>query len=265
MITTNGRIQLMKLVSNKVYKFADLFAVGVSNVTLPNTATQMDFGWATCPIIDSYVDTQLSQVVFHGTLPENLVGDIGEIGLVSQSEEFIRNGLPNSIVYNFEPTELWFSDTSYEITNLGSIGANNYKLSNVVVGNYLAKVISNVNVSRYDTAKLRVNATAVGSIRMLMKNDETNYAYKDFAVTAGANTLSSTIASFTKVGSFNPNEIFEIRFVVNSVTNSTNTLELDALSLFSAANGGLVARSPLAVVQYKRQGSTMELEYAVAL
>ncbi|QLF83318.1 minor tail protein [Rhodococcus phage NiceHouse] len=264
MITHNGQSQLLKLVSGKVYRFADLFAVGASGVALPASATQMDFGWATCAITDSYVDEVLQQVVFHGTLPAEFAGNISEIGLVSQSDEFIRTGLPNALVYAFEPKELWFSNREYDITNLGSVGENNYKLATVAVDDYLAKVVSNVNISRYDTAKIRVKASKVSTIRLTLKNDELNYAYKDFTLAIGDNTLAATISTFTKVGSFNPNEIFEIRFTVQA-TAASNDIEFDALNLSSSANGGLVARSPLAVTQYKRTGATMELEYAVAL
>lgn len=265
MITTNGHTQLLKLVSGKAYKFADLFAVGASGIALPSSATNLDFGWATCAVTDSYVDEAMNQVVFHGTLPADLAGNIAEIGLVSQSDEFIRTGLPNALVFAFEPKELWFSDTNYDITNTGSIGANNYKLTDAVVGNYLAKTTSNINISRYDTAKFKINSSGTGSVRLILKNDELNYAYKDFTLAAGDNILNANISTFTKVGSFNPTEIFEIRFEVKAVQSSTNTIEFDAMNLSSSANGGLVARSPLAVTQFKRTGATMELEYAVAL
>lgn len=265
MITSNGYSQQLKLISGKVYKFANLFAVGASGIALPSTATALDFAWASVAITDSYVDEALKQVVFHGTLGSDLAGNISEIGLVSQSDEFVRSGLPNVLVYGFEPTESWFSNIDYEITTNSSIGPNNYKLNNVVADNYLAKIVSNISIARYDTVKMKLISNNVTGVRVILKNDELRYAYKDFTLTNGSNTLSSTVSSFVNVGAFNPNEIFEIRIVVRTTSNATNNIEFDALNLSSQANGGLVARSTLSVVQYKRQGSTMELEMAVAL
>ena len=265
MITANGQKQLLKLVSGKTDRFADLFAVGISSAALPTTATNLDFGWATCPVTDSYVDEQLNQVVFHGTLPQNVVGQIRELGLVAQTDDFIANGLPNSLSYTFEPNELWFSDMDYEITNTGAVGTNNYRLNNAAADSYLARIVSRVDVNRYNRMKIILNTTAITKIKVLLKNDEQNYAHKDFTLANGENILESDIASFTKVGAFNPNEIFEIRFQILTRSSATNNIEFDSMIMYSLENGGLVARSTLSVVQYKRAGASMELEYAVAL
>lgn len=263
MITSNGDAQFLNLLTGKATRFADMFAVGVSDEIGSKSDTQLKFGWATCPISDSYVDLDNNQVVFHGTLPADLAGDIWEIGLISQSSDFINTGLPNALVYNFEPTELWVSDLEYEITNTSSVGTNNYKLNDVVAGNYLAKIVSNVNISRYDTIKLRLTASHTASLKIIMKNDELNYAHGTQALTAGLNSITVPVSSLTKVGSFNPNQIFEIRFEVVSVGNATNSIEFDAMSLTSNINGGLVARDVRSEVMYKRLGATMEIEYAV--
>lgn len=264
MITAKGQEQLLKIIGNRAFRFADQFVVGASNVALPDTATQLDFAWATCPITDSYVDTELRQVVFHGTLPALVSGDVAEIGLVSVSDEFVRTGLPNAMVYSFEPSELWFSSDSFEVTSFGSIGSNNYKLENVAAGSFLAKAASSINVSRYDTLKIKLESDGVTSVRIYLKNDELRYAHKDITLSPGGQTVTESVNAFVKTPSFDNKDINEIRIEVLSA-NATNSIEFDAMSLFSTENGGLMARTALSVVQYKRNGSTMELEYAVAL
>ncbi|ASZ74899.1 tail protein [Rhodococcus phage Trina] len=265
MITTNGQNQLLNIVAGKSYKFADLFVVGASSAVLPVSATALDFPWATTPVLDAFVDTQNQQVLYHGTLPANIAGDINEIGLISLNSEFISTGLPTSLVYSFESGEQWFSDGEFEVTNESSIGANSYVLNNVVADQYLAKLVSAVNISRYDTVKLRIKSTAVTQIKLVMKTDEANYAWKNINLTNGANDIKTTMDTFTKVGTFDAKNIQEIRIVINTVSNATNSIDFDALTLSSDLNGGLVARTVLSVAKFKRLGASMEIEFAVAL
>lgn len=261
MITTNGHNQLLKLVSGKAHRFADQFAVGVSSAELTEDASQLGFGWATCPVTDSYVDQEKGTVVFHGTLPAEAEGDIWEIGLISQSSDFINTGIPNAIVYGFEPAEAWVSDVEYEVVNTGSVGRSSYVLPEVEPGNFLAKIVSGVNVSRYDTLQVRIGSTGTATLRVTFKNDEFNFSRGTLDLTEGMNSLSINISSFTKSGAFDPRNISEIRFEVQS--GSGIDIEFDAMSLSSKENGGLVARDVLPEVMYKRAGATMELEYAV--
>lgn len=255
---------MLKLVGGKAYRFADLFVVGASSAVLPSSATSLDFAWATTPVLDAFVDEEAGQVLFHGTLPANIAGDIKEIGLISQNAEFISSGLPVNIVYGFEPSEIWFSDSEYDVTNSSSVGPNSYKFTDAIVDQYLAKLVSDLNINRYDTVKMKLNSTGVTGIQLQFKNDEANYAWKNFTLVDGTNTLTSTVASFTKVGTFNPTKISEVRLIVKAAA-ATNSIEFDALTLSSNENGGLVARTALVVTQYKRLGATMEVEFAVAL
>lgn len=263
MITDQGQQQLLKLVSGKVGFYANKFIVGISDKTLSTDITQMDFAWATCPITSSYIDYDLNQVVFHGSLDKGLSGEINEIGLISQSKDFIRSGLPSTIVYNFDPNELWHTDGEFEVTTSGSVGLNTFKLTNVGNDQVLAKTVSAVNVSRYDTIKLKITSADVQKMRISLKNNETESAHLDISLIDGKNTYELLYGSMTKTNNFEPTAINEINFkVLQSSGNAT--LDFDVISMFSEANGGLVTRSVLANTQYKRYGSSMEVEYAVA-
>lgn len=265
MITDQGQIQKLKLLAGKASKFADVFAVGISNAVLPTSATALDFAWATANITDAYVDEDLQQVIFYGTLPPEIAGDIKEIGLISLSDEFVQTGLPNALVYGFTVAENWFSDGTFTITNESSVGTESYRFDNITVNKYLAKGVDGINMSRYDTVKLKVESLDVSQIRIILKNDDTNYAYKNIALVDGENLSDHTLSSFVTVGTFNPQLINEVRLMIETVDNATNFIEFDALSICSEINGGLVARSILATPQYKRTGAGMEIEYAVAL
>lgn len=246
-------------------RFADLFVVGISNVVLPTSITALDFAWSTANITGAYVDEDLEQVVFYGSLPPDVAGDIKEIGLVSLSDDFVQTGLPNSLIYSFSANEQWFSDATFDIVSNSSIGPESYSFTNITTNKYLAKTLSAINMSRYDTLKLKVNTTDVSQIQIVLKNDDSNYAWKNINLSNGSNMVTQTIASFTTVGTFNPQSVNEIRFVINTVANAANSIEFDGLSIESAENGGLVARHILAVPQMKRMGATMELEFAVAI
>ena len=265
MITDQGQLQKLKLLAGQTGRFADVFVVGISDAVLTTSATALDFAWATANVTGSYVDAALQQVVFYGTLAPGLAGDIKEVGLASLSDDFVKTGLPNALVYSFSVAEQWFSDAAFTTSNESSVGTENYKFENIIVNKYIAKGVDGINVSRYDTIKLKINSTDVSQIQLLLKNDDTNYATKDIALVDGDNLSSHTISSFTTVGSFNPQAVNEIRFVIDTVDNATNSIEFDAITIGSELNGGLVARHILAVPQFKRTGAGMELEYAVAL
>lgn len=265
MITDIGQEQKLKLIAGKAARFADIFVVGISNATLTTAATSLDFSWGTANITGTYVDTDLSQVIFYGTLAPDLAGDIKEVGLVTLNSDFIKTGLPNAMVYSFDANENWFSDETFTITNDSSIGTGNYRFEDAVVDQYLAKLLDGINVSRYDTLKLKVASTDVSQIRIMLKNDEINYAYKDVTLVDGDNLITQNLSAFTTVGSFNPLNVMEVRYVVKTVDNATNAVEFDAMTLFSNLNGGLVARHVLAVPVFKRTGAGMEFEIAVAM
>ena len=265
MITDNGQAQLLKQVAGKANRFADLFVVGISDATLTTAATALDFSWGTATIVGTYVDKDLQQVVFYGTLSSDLAGDIKEIGLISLNDDFIKTGLPNAIVYSFDANENWFSDAAFTISNNSSIGTGNYRFEDAVVDQYLAKLLDGVNVSRYDTLKLKITSTDVTQVRVLLKNDEINYAWKDITLVDGDNLSTHNLSSFTTEGSFNPLNVTEVRYVVKVVDSSTNSVEFDAMTLFSNVNGGLVARHVPTTPVFKRTGATMEIEIAVAM
>lgn len=265
MITDLGQKQKLKLLAGTASRFADVFVVGISDATLTTAATSLDFAWATANITGTYIDNDLNQVVFYGTLSPELAGDVKELGLVSLSDDFVKTGLPNSLVYSFTVNEQWFSDEAFTITNNSSVGSENYKFDDSVTGQYLAKGLDGINMSRYDTIKLKLLSSEVTQIELRLSNDDANYAWKDINLTNGVNFSTHTLASFTKEGNFNPQSVNEIRYIINTVSNATNSLEFDAMTISSEENGGLVARHVLAVAQYKRTGAGMEIEFAVAL
>lgn len=112
--------------------------------------------------------------------------------------------------------------------------------------------------------KIRVTTTDVSQIRLVLKNDESNYLYKDLTLIDGDNLLTHNLSTFTMVGTFDPRLITETRIIINTVDNATNFIEFDALTFVSQQNGGLVARHVLANTMYKRPGATQEIEVAIA-
>lgn len=265
MITDLGQRQLLKLIAGNQHRFADLFVVGISDATLGTDATSLDFAWAAVNVTGSYVDEEANQVVFYGTLASDLSGDIKEMGLVALSDEFVKSGLPNSIVYSFDANEPWFTDGTFTISGESSIGSGNYRFDDVAEDVYLGQLLNNVSVSKYDTFKIKLNADDVTEITVLIKNDDTNYISKDLTLTAGENLQTHAISSFTATGSFNPTAVNEIRIIIKTITNAANHIEFDAATLSGDLNGGLVARHVLGITMYKRPGSSMEIEYAVAM
>lgn len=265
MITNLGKKQMLKVLAGKSLRFADQFAVGLSDEVLTTSATSLDFAWATVSITDSYIDAENDMVVFYARLPAEISGSIKEIGLVSQTNEFIQSGLPNSLIYSFEPNEMWYGSPNSESISGGQVGQGNMKLTDSDTTAFIAKATNKIDVSRYDTVKLRVISTGVTEIRVSLMNDDANFISNEITLTNGENKISQSLSTWTATGLFNKTEVNTIKLEVVTVSGGTNSLEFDAMTLVSDLNGGLVARETFSTAFVKRPGASMDIEYGVTI
>lgn len=263
MITNTGKTQHLNIIAGKASRFADKFVVGSSNEILGPGATELDFGWGECLVKDSYIDVQNNQVVFYGTLPSELAGEVAEIGLATMNSDFIQTGRSINLSYYFSLLENWtYTDGSkmeYE-TETSLMGADDIAITGAVAGERLSKSLGD-DMSLHTDIKMRITAAQSGSIIYRVYSAETSYVTKTISLVTGENIVKFSIDSMVETGEYNPAAPAVMEFEV--VTPGAYLF--DAVIFTGQANSGLVTRSAVSVPKKKMVGNTMELEYAVML
>lgn len=263
MITDTGKQQHLNIIAGTATRFADKFVVGSSNATLDPTIQELDFGWGECLVTGSYVDYANSQVIFYGTLPAELEGQISEIGLATMNSEFIETGRDINISFYFSDQEDWMYDDDDKIvydSESSLMGADDVKIVDAEPGEKLWKSVID-DTTLHNKIKMRISAESAASVIFRLYSGETTYVEKVIELDAGENVIKFTIEEMSMTGEYRAAELGRMEFEIVD----PGTYTFDAVVFTGTGNSGLVTRSPVSVPKKKIYGNTMELEYAVML
>lgn len=263
MIMNNGRRQTLKALSGRARAFADAFIIGASDEVLTESANNLGFPWARFEITGSYINGD--EIVFFGRIPAELSGTIKEVGLYAFSPEYSGNGTPDSILFTMTDGEGWFSDLVFDYADEGLVGDKNIVLTDIEASDIVGLLISDTNISSVTNLKFLATSTAIDGVLIRLMNDEANYIEKLYNLVDGSNNIDAEVSTFIETGDFDPKLLSKIEIEIDSVSSSTNSLHLDAISMINKNQGGLVFRSIPTESVVKRPGSTMEIECVVKL
>lgn len=265
MITSNGKLQHLSLLAGKAYSFADRFVLGASPVVIDESATDLDFSWGSFPITDSIVDHDLQQVVFYGTIPAELAGEIQEIGLASIDERIIESGRPINMTFFFGSEEGWIPSDEEEIDNVAGeakMGAEGLSWESIAADQAIRLQGLGLDISDVNLVKSRIVADSPAQIEVSFFSNDVENATKQIALTEGVNLIKTNLSDFTTTEGFNTQSIVAIQI---KIIEGSDNLNLDCLILSNSNNGGLVVRQIPANPIMKTGGTTMEVEMAVML
>lgn len=265
MITDNGRKQHLSVIAGKAYSFADRFVLGASSSTMPGSATDLDFSWGSFPITDSIVDEELQQVVFYGTIPSELAGEIKEIGLLTIDAALINSGQPINRTFFFGSEEGWVPINNEEIvfaSDSSKMGPENLLWSNIAPDQAIKVENLNISISDMNLFKAKINATAATTVEVSFYSSDTERAYKNISLVTGANFIKTGFDTFTKTSGF---DSYSVKAIALKIVSGSGILDTDCLILSNTNNGGLVMRQVLPNPIQKASGSSMEIEMAVML
>lgn len=265
MITNNGKRQHLNVIAGKAYSFADRFVLGASNETLPASATDLDFTWGSFEVSESIVDEELQQVIFYGTIPSELAGEIKEIGLLTIDAALIESGEPINRTFFFGHEEGWLPVAEEELEfsgELSKMGPENLLWTNIAPDQAIKLDAGSINISDMNILKGKIDATADTTIEVSFYSGDSELASKQFPLVAGENFFKTEFSAFTKTANFNS---YDVKAVVLKIISGSGTLDMDCLILSNTKNGGLVMREVLPNPIQKYSGSSMEIEMAVML
>jgi len=264
-ITDNGKSQHLKVIAGKAYSFADRFVLGASPAVMPTSATDLDFSWGSFPVSDSVVDEELQQVVFFGTIPAELAGEIKEIGLLTIDSAVISSGQPINRTFFFGSDEGWVPVATEDVvfsSEDSKMGPEDLLWQDISAGEMVKLEDININISDMNLFKAKINATAATVVEVSFYSSDTQYARKQFSLTAGENFIKTDFDTFTKTSEYDSHSI---KAIVLKIISGSGNLDMDCLILSNTNNGGLVMREILPNPILKQSGSSMEIEMAVML
>ena len=264
MITNAGNLQVLKLMAGTATQFANTIAVGSGSVVLPVTATSLGFSWGLTTVVDTFVDTSLGQVIFHGVLAPESSGVINEIGLIATgSNSSAQSSTLANILYTFGSNETWLTSAPYTLGTGGNIGMQDYIFTNATDGTSLLTYLSILSTFTFSTLKFACTAVGITSVEIRLEIDPANYLSTIVSTTAaGLQIYNTTIANYTTTGVVNVQNIKALRLIIHPAGTSS-TLTLDGLSLEMTAGSALIAHSVLATPIVKAPGAPLEIERAV--
>lgn len=265
MITNNGKKQHLSVIAGKAYSFADTFVLGASSANLDETITDLDFTWGSFPITDSIVDHELQQVIFYGTIPAEMAGEIKEIGLASIDEGLVGSGRPISRTFFFGTEEGWMPAADEEVAfiNTGSkMGPESLMWETIEPGQSVFLRDITFDISDSNMVKLAAEADFASTIEISFYSSDTEKASSQFDLAVGENLVKKNFSSFTTTTGFNRQNIIRVEL---KIISGSATIVVDSLILSNESNGGLVMREIPANPIIKSGGSTMEVEMAVML
>lgn len=265
MITSNGRVQHLSLLAGKAFSFADRFVLGASPVVLDRSATDLDFTWGSFPITDSIVDHELQQVVFYGTIPAEVAGQIEEIGLATIDEAVVSSGRPINRTFFFGADEGWGPSEEEEITyhsDNTKMGIESLHWESIEPEQTVLLQGLGLDISGVSMIKSRIVADESTEIELSFFSNDVENASKVISLTTGENLIKFSRDELTRTESFSTQNIVSVQI---RVISGSGNLSLDCLILSNLNNGGLVMREIPANPITKTGGSTMEVEMAVML
>jgi hypothetical protein len=289
MITKFGKRFIAQYLAGNVTFPAQDLAVGIDStaVNASGNDTRLGFEFYRLPVTLGTIDIQTDgngdstyAVVYKATLPQDVAGEIKEIGLYPSSRISVNN-FDSKFISDFENNILWTdsNDNSPELVTspVPRIGATMSKISLVSSGvvEYKSK-FSSFDLSGYsanDTLTLAFNQadTNLSSIKVKFYSSDTAYSYATFSnlTTVGNNIKQVSLSSLQTSGSPDTTSITKVGIEVTAKNTGATIMYLDGLRINDEdtfdPRFGLIARSVLSTTLQKKAGRPADIEYRLGI
>jgi len=219
----------------------------------------------------SSLDSITKKIVFKGTLGEDVVGSIYEVGLYSTAFGSYATGSPSRTLATFErSSESWSSD-SFASGN-HRVGIEALRLAPAASGTLTSALPSlNLDLSGYsnsDEFTLAFFANAnTSSVRVRFRGID-SAAYYEYTVTptTGYNVVSFAKSALIKTGVLDWTGIDSIEVAASANAAGAGQVDFDGIRIEANvpdADNVLVSRSVLATPIVKTNLAEMDIEYAL--
>lgn len=262
MITTQGKSIIFRYLAGNLPRIAESIAIGIGDSAENVNDTILDFEAERVSVTLVSADIVNDKLVFKGTIPQEFVGTIYEVGLWYGNPQTF--GGSTTIVSFDSATEAWSSPTWN--TALARIGIDALQVAGGA-SSTLTDIALDLSVfSDADFMSLAYNAdAAITNIVLRFSTDVSNYYEYSFAAATGYEIKEIGKSLFTATGAPDWADITSITVSAtgtgNAVFDGIRAEDADTISTDYA----LVARSVLSVPKVKSSDTEMDIEYALEI
>lgn len=262
MITTQGKSVLFRYLAGNLPRIAESIAIGIGDSAENVNNTILDFEAERVPVTLVSADIVNDKLVFKGTIPQEFVGTIYEVGLWYGNPQTFGG---SSIIVAFDSeTEAWSTPTWN--TALARIGEDALQVAGGA-SSTLSDIALDLSIfSDADFMSLAYNAdAAITNIVLRFSTDVSNYYEYSFTAATGYEIKAIGKTAFTATGTPDWANITSITVGAtgtgNAVFDGIRAEDADTISTDYA----LVARSVLSVPKVKTSDTEMDIEYALEI
>jgi len=263
MITTQGKSVIFRYLAGNLPRIAESIALGIGSTAENVNDTALKFEVDRVPVSLVSADILNDKIIFKGTIPQEYVGTIYEVGLWFGTPPQTSGG--STVIVSFDSdTEAWTPATWN--TALARIGVDALQVAGGS-SSTLSDIAIDLSVySDADFMSLAYNAdAAINNVAIRFSTDTSNYYEYSFAAATGYEVKSMGKTAFTATGAPDWSNITSITVSAtgtgNAVFDGIRAEDADTISTDYA----LVARSVLSTPKIKTSDTEMDIEYALEI
>jgi hypothetical protein len=263
MITTQGKSVIFRYLAGNLPRIAESIALGIGSTAENVNDTALKFEVDRVPVSLVSADILNDKIIFKGTIPQEYVGTIYEVGLWFGTPPQTSGG--STVIVSFDSdTEAWTPATWN--TALARIGVDALQVAGGS-SSTLSDIAIDMSVySDADFMSLAYNAdAAINNVAIRFSTDVSNYYEYSFAAATGYEVKSMGKTAFTATGAPDWSNITSITVSAtgtgNAVFDGIRAEDADTISTDYA----LVARSVLPTPKVKTSDTEMDIEYALEI
>lgn len=273
MITVNGRTFIKRYLAGQSGTLVGAIGVGIGNQAASVNDARMQFEFARVPVAVTDYDFANDQLIFKGTLDEEVEGVIHEVGLWTAEVNAAAGNQESRLITTFDSeTEDWDIET-FDTANT-RIGIDSLKHTPAASGT-AASILTGITLDLGDFTSLDAIVMAfyvananTANCKVRFRTDAANYyEFTVSAPTSGYKFVSFAKGTATVVGTPDWSNINEIEIRTTASASGSASVQYDGLRIEDidsiAPEYGLIARTVLATPISKAEGVVRDVEYAL--
>lgn len=273
MITAKGKTFIKRYLAGQAGTVAGALSVGIGSTAATLNDTRMQFEFARVPIDVIDYDFVNDQLIFKGTLDEEVGGKIYEVGLWTSEVNAAAGNQESKLITSFDSeTEDWTNETfDSSVTRIGADSLKHTPAASASSSSVLTGItLDLVDYSSLDTFVLAYNVdnANTSSVKVRLRTDSSNYYEFSVATpSAGYKFQTWQKGTATVVGTPSWADINEVEIVTTATGGGSASVEYDGLRIEDvdsvAPEYGLIARFIPSVPVTKSEGIVQDVEYAL--
>ena len=248
-------------------------SIGIGDAAATINDTRLQFEFARVPVLITAYDFASDEIVFKGTLSEEVDGEIREVAVWTAETNGAAGSQESKILTSFDSADETWDVATFE-TTIARIGPDSLKHT-PAAGATSASVLTGINLDLGDYSSqdmfvlaYNVDNANTASIKIRLRTDSSNY----YEFTINTPTTGYKFAQFTKgsatvVGVPSWTDINEIEVRTTATGGGSASVEYDGLRVEDvdsvAPEYGLVARIVPVTPITKTEGIIQDIEFAI--